>query len=131
MDVTGTIKVIEETKQMSEKFRKREFVIITEDQYPQTILLQFIQDRCDMLNDRKIGEKVSVFFNVRGREWKNPQGELKYFNSLEAWKIDFLAAPVEPPKQEAKVDQGFQDDLSTKIVTKSSIPEAQADDLPF
>jgi hypothetical protein len=87
--ITGTIKVLNPTVQVSEKFSKREFVL-TENtsQYPQDILFQAVQDRCALLDGMNVGEQIVVSFNLRGREWTSPQGEVKYFNSLDAWRID-------------------------------------------
>lgn len=96
--LTGTIKVINDTIQVSEKFSKRELVVTDESElYPQDISLQFSQDKCDILNAFKVGQKVEVSFNLRGREWINPQGEAKYFNSLDAWKIESVG--VAQPKE--------------------------------
>jgi hypothetical protein len=87
--ITGTIKVMNPTVQVSEKFSKREFVL-TENtsQYPQDVLFQAVQDRCALLDTINVGEQVEVSFNLRGREWTSPQGEVKYFNSLDAWRIE-------------------------------------------
>ena len=87
--ITGTIKVMNPTVQVSEKFSKREFVL-TENtsQYPQDVLFQAVQDRCALLDTINVGEQGEVSFNLRGREWTSPQGEVKYFNSLDAWRIE-------------------------------------------
>ena len=90
MDITGTLKVINDTKQVSDKFKSREFVLTdNSSQYPQHISFQLTQDKCDLLNGKAIGTEVKVHFNLRGREWKSPSGETKYFNSLEAWRLEF------------------------------------------
>ena len=89
MDVTGTLKVKGEPKQVSEKFRTREFVITdNSSQYPQHISFQLTQDRCGLLDQYNVGDEIKVHFNLRGREWINPQGEAKYFNALEAWRLE-------------------------------------------
>ena len=89
MELTGTIKVINETKTFgSNGFRKREMVITTADQYPQTVMVEFIQDNTDKLNNFNVDDQVSIQFSVTGREWINPQGEAKYFNSIQAWRIE-------------------------------------------
>ncbi|NAS12660.1 DUF3127 domain-containing protein [Poritiphilus flavus] len=91
MELQGTIKLIDETKTYGNNgFRKREMVITTEEQYPQHILIEFIQDKCDLLNNYKVGEPVKISINIRGREWTNPQGEVKYFNSIQGWRIEKL-----------------------------------------
>lgn len=92
MEVVGKIKVINAEQQVSASFKKREMVVTTEEQYPQHILIEFTQDKCDLLNALKVGENVSVGINVRGREWINPQGETRYFNSIQGWKVDKASA---------------------------------------
>jgi hypothetical protein len=86
----GELKVINDTQQITDSFKKREFVISDHSgQYEQTILLQTVQDRCDLLNNFKVGDSVEVTFFLNGREWTNPKdGNVRYFNSLDAWKIE-------------------------------------------
>jgi hypothetical protein len=96
MQVAGKIVAIMPTQVLSEKFSKREFVVETPDQYPQQILFQLTQDKCSVLDSLKVGQEVDVHLNIRGRSWQNPQGETKYFNTLEAWKIDVLGATAQP-----------------------------------
>lgn len=88
MEVTGRIKMIGMVQDVSPTFRKREVVVTTEEQYPQHILIEFTQDKCDLLNQFQPGEMVRVGINLRGREWTNPQGEVRYFNSIQGWRID-------------------------------------------
>jgi len=91
--LSGTIKVIKDTVQVSDKFSKREFVVNdSSSMYPQDISLQSTQDKCSMLDGYKEGDNVEVSFNLRGREWTSPQGEVKYFNTLEAWRIEKAGA---------------------------------------
>ena len=105
MEVTGKIKWIDETKTYGNNgFRKREVVITTEEQYPQQILIEFIQDKCELLNTCQVGQNVKIGINLRGREWTNPEGETKYFNSIQGWRIDALEndstteiPPIPPP----------------------------------
>jgi hypothetical protein len=107
MNITGTLKSVFDTKQVSATFSTREFVIESTDQYPQTILFQLVQDKCDLIDSYVEGEEIVVEFNLRGKSWTNPQGELKYFNTLQAWKISRPkneSAPsneFEPPTQSA------------------------------
>jgi hypothetical protein len=103
MELQGKIKVLNETKTYGDKgFRKRELVITTEEQYPQSILIEFVQDKTDLLNAYKVGDNVKVGINIGGREWVNPQGETKYFNSITGWRIEKVgdnpgsAKPFEP-----------------------------------
>ena len=88
MEISGFIKMIGQPQQVSSAYRKREIVVTTEEQYPQHILIEFSQDKCDLLNRLQIGQKVKVSINLRGREWTNPQGETRYFNSIQGWRID-------------------------------------------
>ena len=89
MEVIGKIKVIGEVQEFgSQGFKKRELVVTTDDQYPQMIMIEFNKDKTDMLNNFEIGTDVKVSINLRGREWINPQGEAKYFNSVQGWKIE-------------------------------------------
>ena len=105
MEVTGKIKWIDETKTYGNNgFRKREVVITTEEQYPQQILIEFIQDKCELLNTYQVGQNVKIGINLRGREWTNSEGETKYFNSIQGWRIDALEndsntkiPPIPPP----------------------------------
>ena len=92
MEVTGKLKLINETQTFgSNNFRKREVVVTTDEQYPQMILIEFIQDKCDLLNSFQVGQDVKVSINLRGREWIDPQGEAKYFNTIQGWRIENLA----------------------------------------
>ena len=98
MQVAGKLVVINPTQVVSEKFSLRKFVVETQDQYPQQIEFQLTQDKCDYLDHYKVGEQVNVSLNIRGKSWTNPQGETKYFNTLEAWKIERVGnAPVMNP----------------------------------
>lgn len=86
-EILGKIEVIKDTVNVSATFKKREFVVTTQEQFPQSILLELNKDKCDLLNNFKVGDEVNVSYNLRGRAWQNPQGETKYFNTIQAWKI--------------------------------------------
>lgn len=124
MEVQGTIKMIDETKTFgSNGFRKREMVITTEEQYPQQIMIEFIQDKTELLNNFQVGQNVKVSINLRGREWTNPQGEVKYFNSIQGWRIE-------------NVDQAISQDMpplppEDHFEPASDLNEEDHDDLPF
>ena len=106
MEVTGKIKKIEETKTFGDKgFRKRELVLTTDEQFPQMLLVEFVQDKCDILDKYKVDDNVKISINLRGREWINPEGEAKYFNSIQGWRIENLqdgASADNQPKTEAE-----------------------------
>lgn len=91
MEITGKIKQIGETKSFGATgFRKRELVIVTDEQYPQSLLLEFVQDKVDVLDKFSEGQNVTIGVNLRGREWVNPEGETKYFNSIQGWSINLI-----------------------------------------
>ncbi len=127
--ITGTIKVLNPTVQVSEKFSKREFVL-TENtsQYPQDILFQAVQDRCALLDGMNVGEQIEVSFNLRGREWTSPQGEVKYFNSLDAWRIDKMGQGI-PAGGPSNMDLNAVP--STNSVDALLTSNDETDDLPF
>ena len=105
MEIQGRIKQIFPSQLIGQNgFEKRDLVITTEEQYPQTIIIQFTQQRCDLLDSLQVGQNVKVYINIRGREWTNPQGETKYFNTIEGWKIEVIqttnVAYQQPVQQE-------------------------------
>lgn len=125
MEVQGRIKMIGETQTFGNNgFRKREIVVTTEEQYPQHIMVEFVQDKTDLLNSYQVGQQVKININLRGREWVNPQGETKYFNSIQGWRIEALQAeatdenlPPVPPMD------AFE--------PAGDLKEDEHDDLPF
>ncbi|KIX20876.1 hypothetical protein SY27_12650 [Flavobacterium sp. 316] len=91
MEIIGKIKVLNETQTIGDSgFRKREVVVTTQEQYPQHILVEFTQDKCELLNGFNLEQKVKININLRGREWVNPEGIIKYFNSIQGWRIERL-----------------------------------------
>lgn len=86
----GVVKVIRQTQQVSDKFSKREFVVTdsSDDKYPQDIMFELTQDKTSLLDNVMEGQEVEVSFNLRGREWISPSGDVKFFNTLNAFRID-------------------------------------------
>lgn len=110
MQVTGKIKVINQTQEVSSSFKKREIVVSTDEQYQQHVLIEFNQDKCSVLDNYKIGDNVIVDINLRGREWINQQGETKYFNTIQGWKIEkntTLDIKSEDPNTDTPTDEPF------------------------
>ena len=107
LTLTGKLKRTEETVVVSDKFKKRVFVIETDGEYPQVIELQLTQDRVDLIDAHKVGDDLSINFNVRGREWTSPKdNQVKVFNTIEAWKIDKAgAAPSQAPQAAGVEDE--------------------------
>jgi len=117
MEVTGILKAKFDTQKVSEKFSKREFVITTEHStpYPQHVSFQVTQDKCSLLDQFEIGAEMKIQFNLRGREWSGPQG-IKFFNTLEAWKIE----PFNAVKQEP--DTPVEKDVNNSSEDKEDLP---------
>ena len=90
MQLSGTIKKIGDLQDFPSGFQKREMVIVTEEQYPQPIAIDFLKEKGDLLDSYKEGDKVKISINIGGKEWTNPQGEVKYFNSITGWRIEKL-----------------------------------------
>jgi hypothetical protein len=114
-NLKGTIKFIGSTQQVSDSFKKRDFVVEdSSGQYAQVIKLEFVQAGCDQLDQFKVGEEVSVDFFLRGREWTNPKdGQISYFNTLNAWKIGYAGAhadAIEGAKHQAETFVSDGDD---------------------
>ena len=125
MEVIGKVKLIGEVQTFgSNGFRKREVVVTTDEQYPQMIMIEFVQDKCDLLNNYSVGQDVKISINIRGREWKNPQGEIKYFNSIQGQRIEKLNN--DPSSAEAPPTAPLN-----SFETISDIDEKEHDDLPF
>ena len=116
MELEGTIKVIFDEQKFDSGFYKREFVVSTEEQYPQDIKFELLKDKTELLRDANTGDKVKVYFDIRGREWNG-----NYFNNLVVWKMEKAGATAPPPP--APGDSPFDADLSAL--------SSDDDDLPF
>jgi Domain of unknown function (DUF3127) len=128
MDITGIIKVKGEEQQVSEKFKKRDLILTdNSSQYPQHISFQLTQDKCSLIDAYKVGDEVKVYFNLRGREWTSPQGEVKYFNTLEAWRLEGGAKAGSAPAAAQSSNNSIPNDAPTTFTAASD----QDDDLPF
>jgi hypothetical protein len=112
MEVTGKIKVIGNVETFGTDFTKRNLVVTTNEQYPQDLSLEFVKDKCSLLDKFNVGDEVKVGINLRGREWINPEGVSKYFNSIVGWRID---------------KQAIESGVSEPVAVVAGEP----DDLPF
>ncbi len=122
MEVIGKIKLINAEQTFGASgFRKRELVVTTDEQYPQMIMIEFVQDKCDLLNSYAVGQDVKVSINLRGREWINPEGVAKYFNAIQGWRIEGVAAA---PAQNMPPVEQF-------TAATPEISSNEPDDLPF
>lgn len=125
MEIQGKIKFISDTQTVgSNGFQKRDIVVTTDEQYPQHILIQFVKDKCVILDNYAIGQGVKVGINLRGREWTSPQGEVKYFNTIQGWKIESTDKSYSTPTTQTPTTQAFEPENNVSDTQ-------QQDDLPF
>lgn len=87
MELSGKIKEVQKQQERG-NFKFRNLILTTDEQYPQSIEVQFVQDKCGILDSYALGDTVKVGINIRGREWTDPQGVVKYFNTIQGWKIN-------------------------------------------
>jgi hypothetical protein len=113
----GEVVFITPTTSVSDKFKKREVTLKSQDEYPQYVTFQLTQDKCDLANNLKTGEVVEVSYNLRGRKWEAQDGTIKYFNSIEAWTMSLSS----------KVENSAVDKLRKTFDTT----DESSDDLPF
>ena len=130
MEVSGKVHHLGEEQQVTSTFKKRELVVATMEQYPQHILIEFKQDKCDLLNNCNVGDNIKVSINILGREWTNPQGETKYFNSIQGWNISKVQdAEVTVIKSDAI--KKATDMIDAAFEPATNLNEEDYDDLPF
>lgn len=131
--LTGSVKMVGNTVQVSEKFSKREFVVTdASGMYPQDIMFQATQDKCNLLDGYQAGDQVDVSFNLRGREWTSPTGEVKYFNTLEAWRIERSNQGASTGQMPTMAPVNLNPIAAPAASAPAAISESGADDdLPF
>ena len=92
-DIKGKVLEVSPVQQVSDKFRKREFVIEVAEQgaggreFIEFIKFQCVQDRCELINDELVNTNVKVSFNLKGNKWER-DGKVNYFTNLDAWRIE-------------------------------------------
>lgn len=135
MEVSGKIKMIDQTKEVGTAgFKKRDVVVTTDEQYPQHILIQFVQDKCELLNNFKIGEAVKIDINFRGNIWTNPEGKEVYFNTIQGWRIakqDTSQHPQPAAKPAASKPAAQTQTNPQQMGGPLPGEEEEEDDLPF
>lgn len=99
----GVVHKVGQTMIVSEKFSKRELVMVdnSDVNYPQYVSFEFTQDKTSLLDNVMEGQEIELSFNLRGREWTSPAGDVKYFNTLQGWKIEGEAPKVEQKQDDA------------------------------
>lgn len=100
--ITGKIKMIYQPETKG-NFTFRKFVLTVDEKYPQHIEFQTVKDNINTLDNFRPGDEVSIVFNIRGREWTSPQGDVKYFNTLEAWKIAGVGQSSQPQSVQSEM----------------------------
>ena len=125
LEAHGKLHLINDTRQVSARFQVREFVVEMSDnpQYPQFVSFQVTGPRCDDLDNFNVGDNVNLQFNLRGRQWTSPKGEVKYFNSLDVWTIELADSQEDPAYEEQPPVQAPP--------AGDSPPPLTDDDLPF
>ena len=125
--MTGKLIVKNDVEQITDTFRKREFVITDENaQYPQEIMFQLTQDRVNEIEAYNINDEIKVNFNIRGRRWENPKtNEIKFFVSLDAWRIEKVAQETPPQLG------GLPPMQTVEPLSNMSDFDDASDDLPF
>lgn len=138
LKITGMVHTIGTEQQISASFKKRELIIETSGQYPQHILVQFSQDKCDLINNLKVGDSVTVSVNLRGKLWNDKNtGAIRCFNTLDAWTIELAKpvvgsfAPSEKPIMEKAVVNYPETPKQVEKPVQKSILDDESDDLPF
>ncbi|WP_421878152.1 DUF3127 domain-containing protein [Marinoscillum sp.] len=117
MTIDGKLIEKSETQEVTNSFKKREFVVeyAENPQYPEYLKFELIQTNCQQLDGFNIGDEMSISFNLKGRKWTDPSGTTKYFNSLQAWRLEKKsgaqgAAPETPPPPS---DEWMKEDFSS------------------
>lgn len=127
MELIGTAKKILELQTFDSGFQKRSLILLTQEQYPQPINIEFLSDKVNLLNTIAEGDQIKVGINLRGREWTSPQGEVKYFNSIVGWRLEKLDATATEPSQPKPLEGG----QSSASAETNVFDEEDEDDLPF
>ena len=129
MEVTGIVKAKFDTQVVSERFKKRDFVLTVEpgSPYPQQVSFQLVQDKVSLIDSYNIGDEIKVLFNLKGREWVSPQGETKYFNTIDAWRIEKIGSGQSSQQSNSHSQPSSMETGAPPVFTSTSVD----DDLPF
>jgi single-strand DNA-binding protein len=117
----GKIHEVLPIETFSSGFQKQSLIVETDDNYPQFINIEFLKDKTSLLDNLKKGELITVHYNINGKPWTSPQGDVKYFNSITGWKIEKSegSAPAEPTKDsknfKATPSEAFMDDSDSEL----------------
>ncbi len=127
-ELFGKLYLIGQIQEVSSSFIKRDFVIQTDAEYPQYIKLELHQDRVDIVESFSLGDSLKVFLNIKGRKWTDDSGQDKYFNTLQAWKIEKIHVASPAPAPQASTTPATN---TTFTPSPNYSNEEEVDDLPF
>jgi len=113
MNIKGKLVEIFDTVQITETFKKREFIIQDNKnpEYPEFVKVELIQDKVSLLDDLNVGDKINVLINIKGRKWEDKEGNIKYFNSIQGWKIETENEGINQENSEDEINQDSDEDL--------------------
>ena len=113
MNIKGKLVEIFDTVQITETFKKREFIIQDNKnpEYPEFVKVELIQDKVSLLDDLKVGDEINVLINIKGRKWEDKEGNIKYFNSIQGWKIETENEGINQENSEDEINQDLDEDL--------------------
>ena len=97
-EITGKVIDVSPINQVSEKFKKREFVVEKKETggtavFVDYIKFQLLQEKCDLINESFMNEEIRIWFNIKGNKWER-DGKVNYFTNLDAWKIEKASSPA-------------------------------------
>ncbi len=124
-EITGKVIDIAPVNQVSDKFKKREFVIERKETGGSTVFIDYIkfqllQDRCDLINESYMNEEVKVTFNIKGNKWER-DGKVNYFTNLDAWKLERVQ----------RSDAAADNPAPSRQFEDAAPDVTELDDLPF
>ncbi|HEY9177084.1 MAG TPA: DUF3127 domain-containing protein [Flavipsychrobacter sp.] len=132
-ELTGKLVAVNETQQVSERFKKREFVLETSEEingnvYTNYAKMQLVQNKCEIIDNFKIGDTVKVSFNIKGNKWER-DGNVNYITNLDAWRVENAQ---QAGQSSAAASPAYQAPANTGNTNMNYNPSPEnADDLPF
>ncbi len=119
-EISGKLFEIFDTVNITDSFRKREFIVektenVSGRDFTDHIKFQCIQERCDLLNNFNVNDEVKISFNIKGRKWEK-DGRGGYITNLDCWRIEQLGNAADQPPPYTAADEppmadGAEDDL--------------------
>ena len=113
MNIKGKLVEIFDTVQITEPFKKREFIIQDNKnpEYPEFVKVELIQEKVSLLDNLNVGDEINVLINIKGRKWEDKEGNIKYFNSIQGWKIERENEGINQENSEDEINQDSDEDL--------------------